>query len=280
MMLTTLLCASLAAAPTPSLAAPGFTSPNLPTKRVAFITDHLAQQLALQGLKVITASEMAALVDAKRQAELTGCDDASAQCMTELANALGADGIVIGSVALLGKKLHVTVKIVRATSGTQLAFFDDQAENEDALLDLLASAAPSLAASVRDGIAAATSEAKPTELSKPVSQEPLVIQRRWGYPVAIAGAAIFVAGFVTAAFGWVRYQALVSHDSSSVGSDPAGYAQTGSTLQTVGLTVGAVGAAAAIAGAVLISIGHDHVPEVTLVPTRGGALVGFSVSWR
>jgi hypothetical protein len=269
-MLTALALAAIAA--TPSLASPGLTSPNIPAKRVTFISDHLAQQLGEHGLKMITNTEMSALLGLEKQKELAGCADGGSSCLTELANALGADGIVTGSIAKLGDRYHVTVKVIAATTGTQLALFDDEAGSEDALLDMLTSAAPKLADQVRAALA---------PHDQPVaSTSGFALKKKWGWPVAVVGLAAFAGGLVTASFGWARYQALSSQDTGAVGPDAAGYAHGGATLQTAGLVVTGVGAAFAVAGAVLLTLGQDDAPQIAVAPVSGGAVVGVTLRWR
>src|SRR5438045_1366398 len=71
----------------------------------AFYADRLAQGLRERGLKVITWSEMGALLSQQRQLELLGCADDNSACMTELANALGTELTLMGSIAKLDQTL-------------------------------------------------------------------------------------------------------------------------------------------------------------------------------
>ncbi len=263
-----LLTALIAAAPAkvPSLASPGLTSPNLSAKLSTFLSDHVAQQLALQGLKVVTSSEIAAVLGLERQKQLLGCNDTKVSaCMVELANALGSDGLITGSLARVGKRFHVTIKIIASSTGAQLALFDDEVGSEDALVEALTQAAPGLARDVRAHLA------PPGE--PPASASSVGLRRSWGWAPTVVGAAALVAGGIVAGLGWSRYGALRGGDVASVGADPVGYAQTGKTLQLTGLVVGGLGALIAIAGSLLLGLGPNDPTAAVVV---GPGAIGFS----
>src|SRR6185295_10756905 len=94
-----LLALVLAAAPAPRLAAAGFTPAGVEASKAQFFSDYFADQLNATGaVRVVTQSEMAAMLGAERQRQLLGCG-AEGSCLAELAGALDAAGIIIGSVA-------------------------------------------------------------------------------------------------------------------------------------------------------------------------------------
>ena len=73
-----LLSTALAAAPAASadplkVAAPGLDAANMAESMRQFCSDHLAQQLALQGVRVTTPSEIGAILGLERQKQLLGC---------------------------------------------------------------------------------------------------------------------------------------------------------------------------------------------------------------
>src|SRR5438309_267107 len=85
------------------IAAPGLTSVDLSEAMGGLFADHLAKQLELHGLKVTSRSEMQALLGLERQKELMGCsDESTASCLAELAGALGADGVLTGTLGKVG----------------------------------------------------------------------------------------------------------------------------------------------------------------------------------
>src|SRR5687767_15810965 len=105
----------LAAAPVEkpvSLASPGFSYAQVPEQMATFCADHFAQQLTLEGVRVTTPSEIGALIGLERTKQLLGCADDSTNCIVELANALGVDGIVTGSIGRFGKSWVVNIKVI------------------------------------------------------------------------------------------------------------------------------------------------------------------------
>jgi TolB-like protein len=132
------------------LASPGLSSVNVEKSVASFYSDHLAQQLQQQaqgGLQVVTSSEIATLLGFERQRQLMGCSDEVGSCMAELANALGVDGIVTGSVGRFGSTFQVNLKVVASRDGSSLAIFSGSSD-EAGVLALLTQAARSLAREV------------------------------------------------------------------------------------------------------------------------------------
>ena len=139
-----ILAATSATAPL-KLASPGLTLVDVPADTGAFYSDHLAQKLSLRGIRVVTPKEIQALLGLERQRQLLGCSELSGSCFTELANALGADGIVIGTIAKLGDRYHLDVKVLGASTGTQLGLYSGEADDEEAVIEELTRAADALA---------------------------------------------------------------------------------------------------------------------------------------
>src|SRR5947209_7942042 len=118
---------------------------NIPADVAAFYSEHLAQQLTLQGLQVVSPSEIATLLGIERQKSLLGCSDNANSCMVELANALGVDGVVTGSLGKFGKSYQVNIKVLSAKDATSLAALSTRVTGGDeALLDELNATAKKL----------------------------------------------------------------------------------------------------------------------------------------
>lgn len=114
--------------------------------KAEFFTGRLGAALVKAGLNVTTAEDIKALVSMERQRQLTGCSEKSSErCMTEIANAMGADGIVVGSVAKLDGSFAVNLKVIDAVDGTTLALFSAEANNEKGVLAVLDTAAGDIA---------------------------------------------------------------------------------------------------------------------------------------
>jgi hypothetical protein len=75
------------------------------------LSEALAVAVADTGLfRVISAQDVQALLGLERQKALLGCSDDATSCMSELANALGADVLVTGSLAKLGDVFQFTIQ--------------------------------------------------------------------------------------------------------------------------------------------------------------------------
>jgi hypothetical protein len=148
-----------APAPAPvKLAAPGFSTVEVPAERARFLNDYLSEQLMQQAggrLRVTTESEVAAVLGLERQKALLGCSDGSSSCLAEIAGALGVDGVVVGNVARFGGDYAVTLKVVSARDGALLASASSRSLKEGALLEWMAEAAQRLARQLVPDAAAA-----------------------------------------------------------------------------------------------------------------------------
>jgi len=147
---TLVIAAALAARPAApvKLAAPGLTGLNTSPEELAFYTEHLAQQLTLQGLQVTTAKQISTLLGLEKQRELLGCTDMANSCMAELASALGVDGLVTGSVGKFETSYRINVSIVAASDGRTLAAYSARAGASEEVLEALTAAAKQMAAQV------------------------------------------------------------------------------------------------------------------------------------
>ena len=71
----------------------------------------LVEMRKLQRVSVLGADEVRAMLDFEAQKQLAGCGDGNS-CLAELADALGADAVIVGSVVKLGGETVVTLKRV------------------------------------------------------------------------------------------------------------------------------------------------------------------------
>jgi TolB-like protein len=253
--MTSLALLMLLSAKQVSLASPGWSSPNVERKRVTFFADHLAAQLSLAGLRVITQTEVVQSLALERQKQLLGCSTQS--CLSEITDALGVDGLITGTVAKVGKRLALTLKIVASNSGRVLALYDSTVDSEAELVDLLTAQAPHLAEEVRVAV-----QGKPPPAPG--------ARRLWWLPTALGGAAL-VAGSTLTGLSWSRYAALNAKDTATVGSDPVAYAGTGQTFQVAGLITASVGVAALLSGLLIFALAPTDPPALSLSVGPGGA---------
>jgi hypothetical protein len=140
---------TLAATPAPApktlkLASPGLSVVNLDPKLGVFYSDHIAHHLTIGGVRVITKSEVSALIGLEKQRQLMGCADSSS-CITELSNALGVDGVITGSIGKFGSAYQANVKVLSARDGSPLGVYSVRVTGEEELLDELTAMARRLA---------------------------------------------------------------------------------------------------------------------------------------
>ena len=150
-----MLTLALAAAPAQkTLASPGLSAINIDERVAAFYSEFFAQELAQKsGYRVFTQGEVGALLGLERQRQLLGCSEDASSCMSELAGALGADGVITGSIARLGSGFAVTLNVVSPQGAHSLAVRTGRSKDEDALLDWLTEAAGLVAAQLKAAFA-------------------------------------------------------------------------------------------------------------------------------
>lgn len=220
-MLAPLLSLLLAGAePTQvKLVSTGFSVLNLSKETGEFYANHLAQQLDLAGLRVVTAQEVAAVIGLERQKQLLGCAQGSESCMAELGDMLGVEALVAGDLGKIGDSFQLNVKVI-SHRGELLALHSGAAGSEKELLQSLTDAAYRIAPEVG------------SRLGKPVSPRvPKKERRRNAISVAL----------VDLAFGSYlgEYERTVtSHQSIFADFNLVRRARPDFGLQILGLAVG------------------------------------------
>lgn len=250
-----------------TIALPELRTFNMDPKLESFFVEHLALQLKLQGLQVVTRRELETLLGIERQKQLLGCSDKeSGGCMAELADALGADGAVLGDMARIGNTFQVNLKIVAGRDGRTLAAFSEAANSQDAMLEVLTRAARELAEPTFRNLG----RAPPANVSV-VAGPPNLRRVAWA-PLAIgvlfAGAGAVGLGLAANTAGDLRAGKPVTDTD---GRAAVARGQLQETLGTIGL---GVGAAALALGAVFLFFGPRA--PVSVAPSAsasGGSLV-------
>jgi hypothetical protein len=256
------LSAVAAAQGSVKLAAPGLTTLNLSPEAATYFLDHLGHQLQAQGVEVLTSSEIAALLGLERQRQLLGCADEQGSCLAEMANALGTDGLLRGSLGHFGQGYQLDLKLL-SSSGQTLASFSKKVDGDEALLSALDSGAAALASQLFTVL----HRARPKPEPPLASDAPRSL--RWGWWVlGGVGAAAGLCGALLMALPTVP-----SAKTTSMGDLPAAISQLQLDRQLgLGLLIaGAAALATGVLGGVLTS---PRAPAVTFVPTgQGAALV-------
>lgn len=151
-----------------SVASTGLRLHNVDQSAGEYHEEHLAQQLTALGVRVVTRSELSAVIGLERQRQLLGCASESASCMAELGNALGVDGLIVGSLGRFGEVFQFDVKVVSATDGKLLANASSRVTGEAQLLGGTDAIARTLAAQLlrergaRAGVSGASAGGRPT----------------------------------------------------------------------------------------------------------------------
>lgn len=262
--LSLMLTASLAAAPV-QVAAPTFSVHGLEQKAGDFYADQLAQQLAFRGLKVITRTEIEAVLGNERQRQLVGCGGEDDSCAVELADALGSEALMMGDVARVGDSFRVSVRIIRARNGERVASAVVTGRTEDAILAAFSEVAPQLASQTNAGF---RGDAPVAALGLSTRRSG-IRQFAW-IPAAVGGAAI-VGGGYSYLQARQRYDLLRSGDTL-IEPEPSRLRTEGQSWQILSTVGFGVGAAGLLTAAGLFLFGSETVVEtgVTLAPTGSG----------
>ncbi len=145
--MVSLMLSLLATAAPPKVVAPEWTMLNLPVELQALYNQSLAEALRKQGMEVMTAHEINALLGLERQRQLTGCADDATSCMAELANALGADATLMVHLARFRDgSFRGQVSLISSVDGKTLSTTKVSARSDSQLIDALELAATELAA--------------------------------------------------------------------------------------------------------------------------------------
>ncbi|MBM4779369.1 MAG: hypothetical protein GQE15_16805 [Archangiaceae bacterium] len=222
---------------------------DVPRDEVTWVNEKLIEALARQRFEVVTGEQVASALGLERQRQLLGCAEGSS-CSSEIALALGVDGIVSGSVAKVDGGFDLSVKIFSAQSGALLGAQSGVAADRSAV-----SAKWSELVAALDGLPA----------------PPTVSSTGYAPPVWL-----LVSGLVVAAAGGACLAGSRVVDASLPGAgsltELQSRANTGSTLQTLGFVGLGVGGAATVTSLVLGALLHPPA-QVTLVPSASGASV-------
>ena len=248
----------------PSLGVPGLSAVDLPADRAAFFEEHLIQELGGQGLKVMSGRDIASLLGLERQKALMGCDQSS--CAMELANALGVQAVLLGSLARLDGLLIADIRVLDARSGTRLAAQSARAKSDSEFLTQLDQLARLLAKQLSPEAAVNTT----------VSGAPA---RSPGLVIAALGVAAGVTSVVFAVQADAPRQRLDPRTPGTLSlMDAASARERGKSLQSLAVAFG-IGSGVAILAGALLAWSPWAGSSVTVVPTKTGAQLTFGGAW-
>jgi hypothetical protein len=254
-MLGPVLLLMLTAAPV-KIAVSGFTvSGGIDPASADAWAERFAEVMRRSGrVEVTTRDDIGQLLGLERQRQLLGCNSEGSSCIAELANALGADGVLVGTFTRTGDAYLVVVRVLRQPSGAVGWSASSRVTGEAALLDWL------------DEQAAACAETLAPTTRAP--RGPFIVGGI-GAGVAIAGAALLVVANTEG----VRAVRQASDEPALSSALSAGRAEA-----TAGAVLIGVGAAAAATAVLWGLLGRESAP-VAIAPVSGGAIVGIRGEW-
>ena len=253
-MLSSLALTLLLAAPV-KIAATGFTVTGDEQSRASVWLERFAEVMRRdQRVEVTTAADLTQLIGMERQKQLLGCNELATTCLTELANALGAEGILVGTITRSGDSYLAVVKVLHQKNGAVWWSASGRVTGENALLDWLDEQA-------RNSVNVLVPPA-------PIRAAPLVLG---GAGIVAAGVgATLVALSNTVALEAVR-NANAAQLTSAIDS--------GRAQNVAGVVLLGVGGAALITSAIWLLLPGDPPAKVALMPTPGGAFAAVGGEW-
>jgi len=249
------------------IAVPGLRGVRVSEQELELYADTLAQNLRAPGVEVVTAREISTLLGIERQKQLLGCVDGATSCMAELANALGADGVMLGTVARIDDAYQLTFELISPRDAAMIAQGTRRVGTQVASIDATVALARELGRNLllKKGRPVPPQFAVSARGPAGVSWVPV------GLGVAAAGTGIVLLSLAEADAASLRAS------GAQPLNDGAATRDQGKTFQAAGAVCLGVGLAATAAGLGLVLFG-PRAPEtsVALVPLRDGA--AFAVS--
>jgi hypothetical protein len=210
--------------------------------RGEYFAEHLANAMAGDALRVVTPRELATLLGLERQKQLLGCGGDSASCLAELGGAVGAEGIVLGDLAHLGKIWRADLKVIEPRSGAPLAVQSFKTEQEEELAELFEQAGRRLALAAL------------VKLRAPAA--PMTTARSLAWVPAIAAAATLGAGGVF----WLSGRDAGSHLTSGekwTTAEGLAWRNLANTRASISVGLLAAGSALALAALAMLVFGGE-----------------------
>ncbi len=270
------LCALLTLAAEPATSAPpklalsSISAVGIEPQLATFYAEHLANQMKLEGVEVITQGEIASLMGVERQRQLLGCTEQSTDCMLELSSALGVDALVLGGFAKVGAGTQVNLKVVR-NSGKTLAVFSELVASSDEVIPTLNRAARQLSTQTA---AAMGRTLNPSALRPELSAPGGGGIKKWWWAPAASGVAVAAVGTVLLISASGSAAALEDTSKGPLPYETAkSIAGSGATQQTIGGALVAVGAAGVAAGLAMLVFGKSGETSVAIIPSANPSLV-------
>lgn len=269
MLLPVLLLSVLGTEPV-KLAAPGLQLVDFDQQLADLCLERFVTVLgADQTVRVTTAKDIQQALGMERQRALLGCSDdgARASCLAELAGGLGVDAILSGSIGKVGSSITITLRVVRAGDGADVASVSERVDSTDALQEWLDAEAPRMRARVLK----AFGRDAPRSSAGFVRFVPGIVG------LALVGGG---AGSLVVAMGQASKLQMIAGGEVATSRQISDAASTGKLTQGLGLGLIAAGGVAIATSAVwLIVSGSSDSASAALVPLEQGAVLSFGGTW-
>jgi hypothetical protein len=246
----------LCAAPL-KLATTGFQTTGADPALARAWTERFAEVARRDGrVDVTTQGDIEQLLTVQRQKSLLGCETVSSECLIEVASALGADGIIVGTIARSESGYLVTLRVLRGKTAQVWWSASDRKATEGALLDWLDAQAKEMV----------------DVLAPRASGNPGPFVLGGAGVVALGTGATLIILSNTVAVAQVRNAPNAGELKTAL--------EAGKTQGAAGFIVGGVGVAA-LAGAVVWGLAGapPSAPKVAVVPLHDGAFVTLGGVW-
>lgn len=170
----------------------------------------------LERITVVGMDEIKAMLDLEAQKQLTGCSDVS--CLSEIGEALGVDGVIIGSVAVVGEALSFGLKHIDQRNAQTLGQYDTRIDGTDPA-NVLAAIGPAIATLFPDvPLKPGTTRGVPPEVALRIHPPPLDPWVFWVAAVPAGAAVLAGAGFTT--WNLIAWSSAQEKANASVKGDP------------------------------------------------------------
>lgn len=276
MIATLALIATLGSTPSPSgpvkIAAPMLEGVQLSEELTAFYSDHFAQQLASNGLKVTNPRDVSQVLGLERQRELLSGKAEDEGQLIEIGRVLGVEGLVSGSIARLESAYQVNLRIIHARTAETLTTFSERVRTEEELLDTLNRAARRMAPATLKALRPeeqALADAKAAEIAARRNGA-----RQWSWVPIAASAVLGVIGGSTIVEA-NKIDARLRHPAPDY-TPARAFAELEEARgrQVLGGTLLTVGVAGVLTGAGLYLFGGgSDAPKVSVVPSGEPSIV-------
>ncbi len=225
-----------------------FEANGVDPKVARLVTDSVVSELRkLQRISVVSMDEVRAMLDLETKKQLTGCTEAS--CLSEIADSLGVEGIVIGSLANVGGQDVFGMRRIDQHEAKTLGVVSQRLEGANGE-EYLACVGPAVLELFPEfGLRPGQDRGVAAEVALRINPPPLPT---WVFWSGIAASGALVAGGITAGVLNVAERASLSDYLATAGGEPlegAVFVEKNTNITNTAGTAWALVGGAVIAGA-------------------------------